>query len=125
MALALALAMELPAAVQAEEAPSHPVVEEPIVAAADTAAVATVAEEIVVVLTEQAEIAARTVVVVIGAGVAVTEVAAADAHLRGSTHLPPDSDVVIFVLCHCTYVCIMRVPYVHVSRTYDEGPQYS
>lgn len=84
-----AVAMELLAAVQAEEAPSHPVVEEAtVVAAVDTVVVATVAEEIAVVATVGAEIAAGIVEVAIGAAVAVTEVAVADVLPRRSTRLP-------------------------------------
>jgi len=93
------VAMGVLAAVQAEEAPSHPVVEEgtevaavDIVAAAtaaeEIAAVATAAEEIVVVAIAGAEIAAGTVEVAIGAEVAVTVVAAADDPPRRSTRLP-------------------------------------
>lgn len=78
--------MELPVAVQAEAAPSHPLVEEATVAVVDTAAAATAEAEIA-----EAEIAVATVEVVIVAEVAVTEVAevaaVADGHLRRSTRL--------------------------------------
>lgn len=78
------VAMELPAAVQAEEAPSLLVVEEEIVAEALVTEVAAV--DIVGAATVVEEIAAVTAEVAIGAEVAVTEVAAAaDGLLHRST----------------------------------------
>ena len=83
--------MELLVAVQAEGALSLQVVEEATeVAAVDIAVVATVVEEIVVVAIAEAAIAVRTVEAAIGAEVAVTEVVAADDHLRRSTRLQPE-----------------------------------